>query len=358
MKRAIELAKKGEGRVNPNPLVGAVIVKDGKIIGEGYHEKIGGNHAEINAFNNCTEKAKGGTLYVNLEPCSHYGKTPPCVDRIIEERISEVYISIKDPNPKVGGRGIEKLKENGVKVSLGLLEKESGRLNEIFIKYMEDEYPFVVLKGGISLDGKISTKTGESMWITGEESRKHAHGLRNKYSGILVGIETVIGDDPRLTCRVENGNNPTRIIVDSSLRIPIGSEILKKQDGAKTIIGTLKNSNKDKKEKLKSLGIEIIELSEEKGRVNLRELFKKLKDREIDSVLIEGGGTINYSALETDLVDKIYLYIAPKIIGGKDSKTFVEGEGIDLLSNSYNFNIENIQILGEDVLLETYRKEG
>ena len=356
MKRAIYLAGKGKGEVNPNPLVGAVIVKDGEIIGEGYHKKLGGKHAEINALDSCKEKAKGGILYVNLEPCTHYGKTSPCVDRIIEEGISEVFISMKDPNPEVYGRGIKKLRENGIKVYIGLLEEESKRLNEIFIKHMKSEYPFIVLKGGISLDGKIATKTGESMWITGEKSRNHAHGLRDKYSGILVGIETVIKDNPRLTCRIENGKNPVRIVLDSNLRIPINSKILKKQDSGKTIIATLKNSNSEKKQKLSEMGIKVIEIEEERGRINLKKLFKRLKDMDIDSILIEGGGTVNYSLLESDLIDKLYLYIAPKIIGGKDSKNFVAGEGVDELDKSFNFNIENIQSLGEDILLEAYRK--
>lgn len=356
MKRAIDLAKKGKGEVNPNPLVGAVIVKDGEIIGEGHHKKLGGKHAEINALDSCKEKIEGGILYVNLEPCTHYGKTSPCVDRIIEEGISEVFISMKDPNPEVYGRGIKKLRENGIKVYIGLLEEESKRLNEIFIKHMKSEYPFIVLKGGISLDGKIATKTGESMWITGEKSRNHAHGLRDKYSGILVGIETVIKDNPRLTCRIENGKNPVRIVLDSNLRIPINSKILKKQDSGKTIIATLKNSNSEKKQKLSEMGIKVIEIEEERGRINLKKLFKRLKDMDIDSILIEGGGTVNYSLLESDLIDKLYLYIAPKIIGGKDSKNFVAGEGVDELAESFNFNIENIQSLGEDILLEAYRK--
>ena len=212
MKIAIELAKKGIGNVNPNPLVGAVIVKDGKIIGQGYHERYGEGHAEVNAFKSLDDDPTGATMYVTLEPCFHYGKTPPCADRIIENKISKVIIGMVDPNPLVSGKGIEKLKNAGIEVEVGILEEECRKINEVFIKYITTKKPFVVMKTAMSLDGKIATKTGESKWITSEKSRLQVHILRNKFSGIMVGVNTIIKDNPELTCRVVEGNNPIRII--------------------------------------------------------------------------------------------------------------------------------------------------
>ena len=354
MKMAIELAKKGIGKVNPNPLVGAVIVKDSKIIGKGYHKRYGGNHAEVEAINNAIDDVNGATIYVTLEPCFHYGKTPPCVDKLISSGISKVVIGSLDPNPLVAGKSIEKLKSLGIEVKVGVLEEECLKLNEVFMKYIKTKLPYVVLKAGVSLDGKIATRNGESKWITGEISRKKVSELRNQLSGIMVGINTVLADDPSLTCKIHGGRNPVRIILDSSLRIPLDSQILKTAYKYETIIVTTSNIDLDKKTLVEELKAKVIIIDSINNRVDLKKLMVKLGEMKIDSILLEGGGEVNYSALEAGIVDKIMLFIAPKIIGGKDAKTFVEGKGIDLLANHFNVSNLKNEVLGQDILLTGY----
>lgn len=356
MELAIDLADKGMGKVNPNPLVGCIIVKNKRIIGKGYHAKIGEKHAEIKAIESAKESIEDSDVYVTLEPCSHYGKTPPCVDRLIEERVKNVFIGIEDPNPLVKGSGIKKLRDNGINVKTNILADKCKRQNEVFIKYIDEKKPFVVLKGGISLDGKIATKYGESKWITSEKSRIHSHNLRNKYSAIMVGINTVIEDNPRLNCRIKGGNNPIRIIVDSKLRIPLNSNIVNSAEGIETIIATTKNIDLEKKRVLESKGIEVLEVNDNK-RVNLNSLMVLLGKKGIDSILIEGGGTLNFSALDAGIVDKIQLYISPQIIGGKESLSFIAGKGIENLKDSFKFKFENIKALGEDLLIEAYKRK-
>lgn len=354
MKMAIELAKKGKGKVNPNPLVGAVIVKNGEIIGQGYHSKYGGNHAEIEAINNATDEVKGATIYVTLEPCFHYGKTPPCVDKLISSGISKVVIGHLDPNPLVSGKSIEKLKSLGIEVKVGVLEEECLKLNEVFIKYIKTKLPFVVLKSGVSLDGKIATKTGESKWITGATSRAKVNELRNELRGIMVGVNTVIIDDPTLNCNIHGGRNPIRIILDSNLRIPLDSKILKTAYKYETIIATTKNIDLNKKALVEELKAKVITIDSINNKVDLNKLMIKLGEMKIDSILLEGGGEVNYSALEAGIIDKLMLFMAPVIIGGKESKTFVEGKGIDLLTNSFKASNLKIEYLGEDILITSY----
>lgn len=353
MKKAIELAKKGVGKVNPNPLVGAIIVKNGLVIGEGYHKKYGEAHAEVNAFKSLKEDPSGATMYVTLEPCSHYGKTPPCVDMIIKNKINKVIIGMIDPNPLVAGDGIKKLIAAGIEVKAGVLEEECKKLNEIFIKYITTKKPYVILKAAMSMDGKIATKTGESKWISCEESRLQVHELRNKISGIMVGINTVITDNPELTCRIQNGNNPVRIIVDSSLKVPLDSKVLKNKDG-KTIIATTKKADLKKIQTLLEANIKVLIIKEKNGHVDLNDLMIKLGKLNIDSILLEGGAILNYCALEEKIVDKVMMYIAPKIIGGKKSKTPIDGNGIDRLNDAFILNNTNASIVGEDILLEGY----
>ena len=353
MKLAIELAKKGEGNVNPNPMVGAVIVKDEKIIGQGYHERCGESHAEVNAFRSLKEDASGATMYVTLEPCSHYGKTPPCADKIIENNISKVVIGMVDPNPLVSGKGIEKLENAGIEVEVGVLEEECIKLNEVFIKYITTKRPFIVLKAAMSLDGKIATKTGESKWISSEESRLQVHNLRNKLSGIMVGVNTVIEDNPELTSRIEGGNDPIRIIVDSTLRIPMDSNVLQNKDN-KTIIATTSKANTEKMQEILNKGVRVLTVNENNGKVDLSELITKLGQLNIDSILLEGGATLNYSALDEGIVDKVMMYISAKIIGGEKSKTPVGGNGIDKLQEAFKIRDINISVVGEDILLEGY----
>ncbi len=353
MELAIELAKKGEGKVNPNPMVGAVIVKDGIVIGEGYHEKYGEGHAEVNAFKSLKEDPSGATMYVTLEPCSHYGKTPPCADKIIENNIKRVVIGMIDPNPLVAGNGVDKLKKAGIEVKVGVLEEKCKKLNEVFIKYILSKKPFIVLKTAMSLDGKIATRTGESKWISSEKSRLQVHNLRNKLSAIMVGVNTVIKDNPELTCRIENGSNPIRIIVDSTLRIPMNSKVLQNKDN-KTIIATTKRANIKNMQELLKKNINVLIIDEKNGQVDLSALIKKLGELNIDSILLEGGSTLNYSALEESIVDKVMIYISPKIIGGESSKTPVGGIGIDKLNDAFKLKDITTNIVDEDILVEGY----
>ena len=356
MQRALDLAQKGKGKVNPNPLVGAIIVKNGEIIGEGYHEAYGRVHAEINAFNNSIKDVKGATIYVTLEPCSHYGKTPPCVDKIIDKKISKVVIGMVDPNPLVAGKGVTKLQEAGIEVIIGVLEKECKKINEVFIKYITKKQPFVVLKTAMSLDGKIATKTGESKWITGEKARYEVQQLRNQYSAIMVGVDTVIMDNPQLTCRIPNGRNPIRIVVDSKLRTPLESNIVKSAKDIRTILVTTKIASEEKVRLIEELGVVVIKTNCKNGKVDLIESLAKLGEQNIDSILLEGGGTLNYSALKSGIVDKIIAYISPKIIGGISAKTSIEGEGIEKLEEAFKLEQLTTRLIDKDIFIEGYVK--
>lgn len=384
MELALMLAEKGSGSVNPNPLVGAVIVKDNKIIGMGYHEKYGENHAERNAVKNALEDVEGSTLYVTLEPCAHYGKTPPCVDLVIEKKFKRVVIGMLDPNPLVAGKSIKKLQENNIEVLVGVKEEECKKLNEVFIKYITTKTPFVVLKSAASLDGRIATAGGESRWITCDESRRDGHKLRNKYMGILVGVNTVVEDNPKLNCRIDEEElnddsdllnyiqennlayaeglkfmsrnrkavNPVRIIVDSHLRVPLNSEVI--NDGGNTIIGTIRGCNESKKNELESMGIKVIETEPKQGKVDLKKLIEKLSEEGIDSILIEGGGNINFSALEEGIVDKAIFYIAPKIIGGEKTKNSIGGNGFLKLDDAVRLKDTSYRKINDDFAIEGY----
>lgn len=345
MLRAIELAKLGAGYVSPNPLVGAVIVKNGKIIGEGWHQRYGDNHAEVNAFNNATDNTEGAEMYVTLEPCSHYGHTPPCAKAIIEHKIKKVYVGLKDPNPKVSGKGINMLRAAGIEVIEDFLEDKCREVNQIFLKYITTGMPYVVMKYAMTLDGKISTSTGDSKWISNKFSRNIVHSLRNDLNGILIGINTVLKDNPQLTCRLDNGIDPIRIIVDSNLKIPENARVLKDNN---CIIATTERADKYKFEKLVNKGIKIINCGNE---IKLKPLMKTLGDMKIDSILLEGGGTLNYSALSENIVDKVISFIAPKIIGGKLALTPVEGNGFDLMSESIRLNNISAVKIEDDVCI-------
>ncbi|MCT4509326.1 MAG: bifunctional diaminohydroxyphosphoribosylaminopyrimidine deaminase/5-amino-6-(5-phosphoribosylamino)uracil reductase RibD [Tepidibacter sp.] len=360
MKRAIELAFKGRGYTSPNPLVGAVIVKEGRVIGEGYHEYYGGNHAEVNAINTSSEDVAGATMYVTLEPCSHFGKTPPCAKLIIDKKIKEVIIGMMDPNPIVAGRGIKLLRDQGIKVTVGILEEEVRRLNEIFIKYITTKLPFCILKTAMTLDGKIATNIGDSKWITNEKSREYVHEIRHEVSGIMVGIGTVLADNPSLTTRLKDkeGSDPVRIIVDTECRIPLESKVLNLDSKVKTIIATTEKADKDKIKLIKEKKAEVIITPLKNNRVDLGYLIKKLGEMKIDSILIEGGSTLNYSILKEGCIDKVISFIAPKIIGGENAKTPIGGVGIDYIKDS--IELKNIQskMFDQDIMIEGYlRKE-
>ena len=351
MAEALRIAKNAQGRTSPNPMVGAVIVKDGRIIAEGWHRKAGTPHAEIHALNMAGELAKNSTMYVTLEPCSHFGRTPPCANKIVDAGIKKVVIAMKDPNPLVAGKGIEILKAAGIDVEIGILENESRRLNEVFLKYITKKIPFVTAKFACSLDGKISTVTGESQWISCEESRNFVHRLRDISDGIMVGVGTVLSDNPSLTARIENGKNPVRIIVDSFARTPLNSKIL--NDGAaKTIIAVTENAPAEKVVKLKKSGAEIIFAGNLQVELDL--LMQELINREITSILLEGGGTLNFSMFRAGYVDKVFAFVAPKIIGGKTALTPVAGGGFEKISDAVKLENLTAEKIGTDILISGY----
>ena len=351
MKRAIELARNGIGKVNPNPLVGAVIVKNGKIIGEGFHEVYGGLHAERNAFKNLIESAQGADIYVTLEPCCHYGKQPPCTQAIIGNNIKNVYIGSDDPNSLVAGKGIKQLEEAGIKVERGVLKDECDALNPVFFHYITSKTPYVVMKYAMTLDGKTACDTGESKWVTGEEARAHVQETRNALTGIMAGVQTVINDNPLLTCRIPGGRNPVRIICDSNLRIPDGCNILQTAHQVKTIIATVSN-NQERIKQLEETGVIIIKTQPADGRVDLKELMYKCGEPKIDGILLEGGGTLDSSALKAGIVNHVQAYIAPKIFGGSGRYTPVTGEGVLSPGGAYLCGNMNITKFGSDILLE------
>lgn len=356
MKRALELAEKGSGFTSPNPLVGAVIVKDGMIIGEGYHEIYGGPHAEINAFKNATDDVRGATMYVTLEPCSHFGKTPPCADAIVEKGISKVVIGMIDPNPVVAGRGVSILRDSGIEVHTGVLEEECKKLNEIFIKYITTKKPFVILKSAMTLDGKIATSTGDSKWITNDASRTKVHEIRQRVAGILVGIGTVLSDDPYLNTRLNQNkvSHPVRIILDTHARIPLSAHVLEDLGEIRTIIATTALASDDRLKRLKEKGAEILLLPIKDDHVDLEALMTTLGELGIDSVLIEGGSKVNYSAIDVGVVDKVIVFIAPKLIGGDEAKTPVGGEGKKFMRDAVILKNMQIHLIEEDIMIEGY----
>ena len=361
MLRVISLAKKGEGWTNPNPMVGAVIVKDGRIIGEGYHKKYGELHAERNAFASLEESAKGATMYVTMEPCCHYGKTPPCTQAIIEHEIGKVVIGSKDPNPKVSGKGVQILKEAGISVEEDFLREECDKLNPIFFHYIRTKMPYVVMKYAMTLDGKIATKTGESKWITGKEAREEVQHMRHRYMGIMVGIETVLADDPMLNVRAKDKKSPVRIICDSKLRIKEDSQIVKTAFNQRTIVIYADSQNiQEKLERLHSLGVETLYCPDERNQIDLKKLMIYLGNEGIDSILLEGGGKLNDSAVRAGIVKEVQAFIAPKLFGGVNSKTPIEGIGVNLPSEAVRLKYIDICQIGEDIKItcKLYEKAG
>jgi len=350
MRLAIELAAKGGNRVSPNPLVGAVIVKDGEIIGQGYHEAYGGPHAEINALRSCNESPEGACIYVTLEPCCHHGKTPPCTEAIIKSGISKVVIGSKDPNPLVGGKGIEILRSAGISVETSPLEQECKVLNKIFFHYIKTQMPYVTMKYAMTADGKIATFSGKSKWITGEAARAHVHESRNRYAGIMAGVGTVIADDPELTRRIPGGRNPKRIICDTNLRIPLDSKVLN-TDQATTYIATC-SGDTQKIKLLENLGCIILQIPRDGDHIDLKFLMKRLAQEKLDSILLEGGATLNASALEAKVVSGVQVYIAPKIFGGNLAKSPVGGQGAESPSDAFMLKNGKITLMDEDILIE------
>ncbi len=347
---AVELAERGEGLTSPNPLVGAVIVDGDEIIGRGFHERYGALHAERNAIKNCIRSPHGATMYVTLEPCCHQGKQPPCIDAIIEAGISRVVVGSTDPNPLVCGKGIVALRNSGIRVDVGILKEKCDRLNEIFFSFVTTGLPFVAVKYAMTLDGKIATKTGQSEWITNEQSRKFVHGLRNRYSAVAVGVGTVIADNPSLTCRT-GGKNPLRIICDTSLRTPLSSVIVRTAHEIETVIAT--SASDDRYVPYADAGCEIVNVPrDEKGRASFTELLKKLGGRGIDSVLVEGGGELIASVVSGGHARKVYAFVAPKIFGGIDAPSPVGGDGIAEVCDCVSVADVKFHTFGSDIMIE------
>ncbi len=360
MKVALELAAKAMGRTSPNPLVGALVVKEDEIMGRGYHKRAGELHAEPFALAEAGEASRGATLYVSLEPCSHQGRTPPCVDSIIAAGIKKVVAAMEDPNPRVAGRGIKKLKDAGIEVKVGILEDEAKKLNESFIKFITTGRPFVAVKSASSLDGKIATQTGHSRWITGEKSREWVHHLRDRHDAILTGIGTVLKDDPLLTTRLpEGGRDPLRVVVDSYARISLDAAILNVKSAAKTLVAVTKKAPKSRVLALQEKGVEVLILPQGEGGVDLRALMQELGAREVTSLMVEAGGSINYSLLAAGLVDKVYCFLAPVIIGGREAPTSFAGDGVKEMAQAWQVEDIELAVYGTDMLFTGYiRKEA
>lgn len=354
MRRAIELAERGVGFTNPNPMVGAVIVKGGKVIGEGWHERCGEWHAERNAFKNCTVPAEGATMYVTLEPCCHYGKTPPCTEAIIEHGIARVVVGMEDPNPLVAGKGIALLREAGIEVVCGVEEEALREQNRVFLKYISTKLPWVAMKTAMTLDGKIATRTGDSKWITGAEVRAYVHELRHRFMAILVGIGTAVADDPLLNCRIEGRGvrQPIRVVVDSNARLSLDSQLVKTAGEYRTIVAHTRFAPEERVKALRETGVEMLLCKEKEGLVDVRNLLELLGQSGIDSILLEGGGSLNYTFLAEGLADELYAFIAPKIVGGMNAKTPVEGAGMEKMADAINLELENVLNIGHDVLLK------
>jgi diaminohydroxyphosphoribosylaminopyrimidine deaminase/5-amino-6-(5-phosphoribosylamino)uracil reductase len=353
MRMACRLAQKAAGRTSPNPMVGAVLVRDEKIIATGYHKAAGTDHAEIVALKRAGKRARGATLFINLEPCRHFGRTPPCSRALIAAGITSVVAGMKDPNPLVAGRGLRELKRAGITVRTGLLEAECRSLNEAFIKYITRGLPFVTLKLAASLDGKIATSNGDSHWISGDESRKTVHRLRNQVDAVLVGSGTVVADDPQLTCRLRGGRNPWRVVLDRRLRISPGARLFLQDDPEKTLIVTSRRAPAHRVGALRARGAGVLLLAERNRKISWNALLKRLASLGIQSVLIEGGAAIAAAALRENAVDKILFFYAPKIIGG-DGRPMIDDLGIRSVKRSLRVERLEVTRSGGDIMVSGY----
>ena len=351
MSLALELAQRGCGWTSPNPMVGAVLVKDGEIIGQGWHRRCGELHAEREALAACTRSPAGSTLYVTLEPCCHQGRQPPCTDAILEAGIARVVVGSTDPNPLVAGRGLAILRAHGVQVDTGVCGEACDALNRVFFHYIRTGRPYVVLKYAMTLDGKTATRTGASKWITGEEARRQVHRDRHRYSAILAGIGTVLADDPLLTCRLEGGRNPLRVICDSALRLPLRSSLVKTAREVPTVVAAAQ-ADPSRRAALEGAGCRVWELPDPDGKVDLPGLLDRLGKEEIDSLLVEGGAAVAGAFLSAGLVQKVQAYIAPKLFGGAAAPSPVGGLGVALPEEALRLGGLTVTRLGDDILLE------
>jgi len=355
MRHALVLAEKGRGRTSPNPLVGAVVVQHGHIVAEGYHLRAGEPHAEVMALESAAGAARGADLYVTLEPCCHHGRTPPCTDQIVRAGIRRVIIPIVDPNPLVSGGGAQRLRDAGITVAIGLCSEEALRLNEAFIKFIRYGTPLVVLKAAVSLDGKIATRTGDARWISGEQSRRHVHVMRDVVDAVIVGIGTVRHDNPRLTTRLpQGGRDPIRVVVDGVGPLPLGAQVFQTDTASHTWVAVAADTPAERVKSLQHRGVTVLEAGGSHGRIRLEHLLKRLGEREITSVMIEGGQGIFTSAVEEGIVDKCVLFVAPILVGGKTAPSLLGGQGIEEIGQALRLSRLRIEQLGEDVLIEGY----
>ena len=360
MRMALELAAQGAGYVSPNPMVGAVVVKDGQVVGRGYHKAVGGAHAEVNAIDDAVQRAAGATLYVTLEPCNHHGRTPPCTQKIMDAGIKKVVVAMADPNPHVTGGGNAFLRSGGIEVVCGVCEDEARRLNESFVKYIRTRQPFVVLKMAATLDGRIATRCGDARWVSGPASRAMVHELRHAMDAILVGVGTVEQDDPQLSTRREGkpGVDPTRVVLDTRLRMPEAARMLQPTSTARTLVVCGPDALDKDRGRLKERGATILEAPLDNGRIDLKALIAELGTTGITSLLIEGGASVAASALRACVVDKVLFFYAPKILGGDDGIPMFRGPGPEKMSASLPLQHMEVSRVGEDVLVSGYLKQG
>ncbi len=349
MRQALALARRGLGKTSPNPAVGCVIVRDGAVVGRGWHKKAGTPHAEVHALKEAGELAAGADVYVTLEPCAHFGKTPPCARALIAAKVGRVYVGMVDPNPLVAGSGIEMLREAGIEVETGLLEKECRELNRPFIKWIQSKLPYVVLKSALTLDGKSATASGDSRWVTSDRARREVHRLRGNMDAIMVGVGTVFKDDPLLTCRLPGGKDPLRVVVDTSLRIPLHAALLGVKSSAKTLVATC-SKDAARSDAVAGRGAEILVCRERDGRVDLADLFEKLGALGVQSILLEGGSHLAGAALRAGLIDRCMIFLAPKLVGGAGMGLFA-GEGVALMGDAIRLEEMTVKRVGVDLLV-------
>lgn len=356
MRQALALAARGVGATSPNPMVGAVVVAGGKVVGSGWHRRAGGPHAEVYALRQAGALAKGATLYVTLEPCAHHGRTPPCAPLVVESGVRRVVTAMQDPNPLVAGRGFEILKNTGIEIVSGVLRHEAEKLNEFYVKFITTKKPFVIMKGAMTLDGKIATPGGESKWITGDAARKDAHQLRRAADAILVGIDTMLADDPSLTCRLPGKPpQPLRIVLDSKLRLKYSLQFCKNAVDGRSMIATLPGSDPEKAARLEECGCRVLRVRTAKdGRVSIPALLRALGRMDVTSLLVEGGGAVHDAFLRAGCVDKVVVYMAPKILGGFTSHTLVDGIGFPSLAKALHLKDVQTTTLGRDIKIEAY----
>jgi len=352
MREALELARLGKGRAEPNPMVGCVIVKDGVAVGRGYHRKFGGPHAEADALLHAGDRAEGADVYVTLEPCAHWGKTPPCTDALIKAKVKRVFAAMEDPFPQTHGIGPRKLREAGVAVEFGLLAEDARELNAPYLKLITQGQSYVIAKWAMSLDGKISTRTGDSKWISSDASRRVVHELRNDAAAVMVGLGTVLQDDPELTCRLDGGRNPCRIIVDSSARTPVESRLVRTARDISTIIAVTQAAPPQRVKALEDAGCAVLRLDSADGRVDVRHLLRETAAMRLTNVLVEGGSRLLGSMFESGMVDEVRVFVAPIVIGGQPATTPVAGQGVAAIAESLRMRKIDIRRIGDDFMIE------